>query len=104
SDKSAAADDLTFEFRRASVVLSPAEKAAGVYHRHRDGKPFVRIRLAVREETPESRAVIHRMINSLGLDKTIGTAPFSVEFDVREKLDTAVAARMINALRPFRGV
>ena len=94
----AAAPDITLEFRRASLTLSPAERQAGVYHRYRDGRPFFRIKVAVRDETDASRKVIHGLIGNMRCDKTIRDRPFAIEFDTRAPLASDVASQMCEAL------
>lgn len=103
SDRPGAADDLVIEFRRASVKLTAQERADGVYHRYRDGRPFTRVRVAVINETPDSARIIHRLITNMRCDKTIKVNPFGVEFDTREKIDGDLKRQMIAALTPFRG-
>lgn len=93
-------DNLTIEFRRASVTLTPQERKDGAYHRYRDGKPFTRVRVAVKEETKETAGVIHALINNLHVDKWIKTAPFAIEFDTREKLSEDMFDKMYAAIMP----
>jgi len=93
-------DNLTIEFRRACLTLTPQERKDGAYHRYRDGKPFIRVRIAVKEETKETAGVIHALINNLRVDKWIKTEPFAIEFDTRESLPGEVFDRIYSAVLP----
>lgn len=95
-----AVDNLTIEFRRACVTLTPQERTNGAYHRYRDGKPFTRVRVAVKEETKEAAGVIHGLINNLRVDKWIKTEPFAIEFDTREKLSEEMFDSIYAAIMP----
>jgi hypothetical protein len=93
-------DNLTIEFRRACVTLTPQERKDGAYHRYRDGKPFMRVRVAVKEETKETAGVVHALINNLRVDKWIKTEPFAIEFDTREKLSEEMFDSLYAAIMP----
>ena len=93
-------DNLTIEFRRACVTLTPQERKDGAYHRFRDGRPFMRVRVAVKEETKETAGVIHALINNLRVDKWIKTEPFAIEFDTREPLAEETFDKIYAAIMP----
>lgn len=94
------ARNITVEFQRASVVLTPRERKDGAYHRLRGGVPFMRLKIAVVDETPETRTAIHALINNLRFDKWIRVNPFAVEFDTRENLSGQTFDHLFAAVLP----